>query len=363
MEAVILIVLCLLIVMIPVGRTRAQAERCSDPTGGWQETPPEAVGIDAVRLAEGEAAIPERLPYLRSLLVVRHGCLAYERYFGGTDADTLFNSYSVSKSVTATLIGMAVAEGEIEAINTPIADYLANVPTNKQRITIDNLMKMLSGIGWDEDDVKDITGMLELQRDEVSYILSLPQTRRPGTFWNYSTADSHLLSAVLTGATGESAFDYATPRLFAPLGITGIRWTQDANGINLGGTQVFWRARDMAKFGLLYLNGGTWDGERLLPAEWIDYVTTPQLPDPTIYELAYGAQWWIVSLPDYPRMYAAVGYGGQYVLYSPEYDAVIVTTSNSYLQPPNTYISGEEASAHVTAILHFLRDYVLPAMS
>jgi CubicO group peptidase (beta-lactamase class C family) len=352
-----------LIVLLPM-QAQAQADNCPDPTGDWQERSPGELGIDAARLAEGEATIEEALPYLRSLVVVRHGCLAYERYFGDAAADTLFNSYSVTKSVTATLIGIAIAERKIGSLRDPIADYLtAEVPPAKRRITIDNLLKMLSGIGWDEDRAEDISGMLALNRDEVGYILELPQVHRPGSFWNYSTADSHLLSAVLTGATGESAFDYATSHLFAPLGIAGVRWTQDANGINLGGTQVFWRARDMAKFGLLYLNGGVWDDQRIVPAEWIEYVTTPQLADPTIYELAYGAHWWIVSLPGYPRMYAASGYGGQYIIVAPHLDAVIVTTANSYIQPPNIYIAGDTALAHGTAILHYVRDVVLPAFT
>ncbi len=359
----LLLLFSLLIVVLPLP-TQGQAMSCPDPTQSWQERASDDMDIDVAGLTEGEPQIAETLPFLRSLLVVRHGCLVYERYFADASADTLFNSYSVTKSVTATLIGMAIDEGKIGSVHDEMATYItATVPPADRRISIDNLLKMLSGIGWNEDDPKDITGMLELKRDEVAYILSLPLSHRPGTFWNYSTADSHLLSAIMTGASGETELAYATPRLFAPLGIANVRWTQDANGFNLGGTQLFWQARDMAKFGLLYLHGGIWNDKIVLSKDWIDYVTTPQLADPTIYTLAYGAHWWIVSLPDYPRMFAAVGYGGQYIIVAPQQDMVIVTTANSYIQPPNLYISGLEATRQQEAILDYVATFILPSIS
>jgi CubicO group peptidase (beta-lactamase class C family) len=307
--------------------------------------------------------IAQEMPFLRSILVVRRGCLVYERYFDGATPETLFNVFSVTKSVTSALIGIAIEEGIISSVNDPIGQFLPNfiaVDDPKFTITIEHLLKMLSGLGWNED--RHIGGMLSLDRDETRYILQLPLDHRPGTWWNYSTADSHLLSVILTEATEMSALEYGMLRLFAPLGISEMRWTEDADGYNLGGTQIFWQARDLAKFGLLYLNEGVWDGQQLIPTDWISFTTTPQLKNPAIYELSYAAHWWRVHVGEYPPMFAAVGYGGQYVIVAPEQEMVIVTTANSYVLPPDSYLSAYDARQHEEAILDYVEMYILPAV-
>lgn len=357
------LLLSIVILLGATFRLDAAQVTCESPTHGWQVVAPEEVGIDGDLLAVGEAEIEQDLPYLRSVSVVRHGCLAYERYFGGTDAGTLFNGFSVTKSVTATLIGMAIAEGYIASVNDSIGDYLS-LPEDDphQSTTIAHLLKMLSGIDWDESSAADIGGMLQATRNEVDYILGLPLARRPGTHWNYSTADSHLLSALLTAAVGESTYDYAMPRLFEPLGIHDIHWESDSQGINFGGTQLFWRARDMLKFGQLYLQGGEWDGETLIAPDWIAFVTRPQLADPAVYELSYAAHWWHALIGDYPPMHAAVGYGGQFIFVAPEQDMVIVITANSYVRPPDVYISGAQEQRQEQGILGYLERVLLPAI-
>ncbi|MBE0688754.1 MAG: serine hydrolase [Anaerolineae bacterium] len=361
MKRILLIVIVGL--LSAIFRLDAAQVTCESPTHGWQVVAPEEVGLDGDRLAAGEAVIDQDLPYLRSVSIVRHGCIAYERYFGGADADTLFNGFSVTKSVTGTLIGMAIDEGYIASVNDPIGDYLTLPEDDPHRqITIAYLLKMLSGIDWDESSAADIGGMLEATRDEVAYILGLPLTQRPGTHWNYSTADSHLLSALLTAAVGESTYDYAAMRLFEPLGIHGIHWESDSSGINFGGTQLFWRARDMLKFGQLYLQGGVWDGETLIAPDWVAYVTRPQLADPSIYELSYAAHWWHALIGDYPPMHAAVGYGGQFIFVAPEQDVVIVITANSYVRPPDVYISGVQEQRQEQGILDYVERFILPAV-
>jgi CubicO group peptidase (beta-lactamase class C family) len=267
--------------------------------------------------------------------------------------------------VTATLVGIAIEEGQIESVDVPIADYLPEEHFTddnlRKTITVDHLLKMLSGLGWHEDG--HIGGMLRLQRDEIGFILGLPMDYLPGTHWLYSTADSHLLSGVLTEATGETALDYGNHRLFDPLGISDIRWTEDAEGYNLGGTQLFLRSADMARLGLLYLRNGVWDGEQIVPAQWIEYVTEPQLSDPSAYEWSYAAHWWHIYLDGYPAMSAASGYGGQYIILVPEYDLVIVTTANSYIShEPEVYISGTRQLRQVEAILDLVEGVILPAV-
>ena len=341
----------------------AQPVECAPPTPVWQTAALETVGVDAELIAEGEAEIANDLPFVRSVLIVRHGCLAYERYFGGANANTRFNGFSVTKSVTGTLIGIALEEGVIDSVEDIIGGYLALADDDPHRtIRISHLLRMLSGIDWDETSAADIGGMLDAERDEVGYILGLPLAHAPGTFWNYSSADSHLLSAVLTAAAGESTVEFAERRLFDPLGITDYAWMNDSSGINFGGTQLFWRARDMAKFGQLILQDGDWNGESIVPADWIAYMTRPQLANPAIYELSYAAHWWHARLGDFPPMSAASGYGGQLIFVAPEQDMVIVITANGYRREPDQYISGAQEAHQREAILDYIETFILPAL-
>ncbi len=340
-----------------------QSVECATPLDEWQTAAPEDVGINADLLTEGESQIEMEMPFLRSLLIVRRGCLVYERYFGGADKGTRFNGFSITKSVTGTLIGMSIEEGLIESVNDPLADYLElSEDDAHRRIRITHLLHMLSGIDWDETSAADIGGMLTAQRDEIGYILSLPQAHIPGTYWNYSTADSHLLSAVLSAAAGESTAEFAQAHLFDPLAISSVEWATDSAGINFGGTQLFWRARDMAKFGQLYLQNGEWNAEQVVPSAWIAYLTRPQLADPSIYELSYAAHWWHTRLGDFPPMSAASGYGGQLIFVAPDQDMVIVITANGYRIEPDSYISGVQEARQREAILDYVEQFILPAV-
>jgi CubicO group peptidase (beta-lactamase class C family) len=357
-------VLCVMFVLLGVQHLVApvQPADCALPTDQWETMAPEDAGMDSETLADGETKIGSIMPYLRSVVVVRHGCIVYERYFEDAGVDVRQNGFSVTKSVTGTLIGIAIAEDEIGSAADSIAAYLPLSDGDHRRgITLSHLLHMLSGLGWEETSGAHIGGMLALARDEVAFILDLPLDRRPGTHWNYSTADSHLLSAVLARATGGSTLDYARSHLFGPLGIENIEWTADADGVNLGGTQLFWTPRDMAKFGLLSLRGGDWDGEQVVSSNWIDFLTEPQLDTPSIFELSYAAHWWHVVIDDVEPMFTALGYGGQYVLVSRDLDLVVVTTADSSTSA-GAYISAATARRHEEAILNYIEDYILAAV-
>lgn len=360
---VLMLAACAFLLSSPSAPLGAQSVECATPTGEWETVTPQAVGIDAAWIAEGETHIADELPFVRSVLIVRHSCLVVEHYFGGADEQTRFNGFSITKSVMGTLIGIALADGVIGSVEDSVGEYLT-LPDDDphQRIRISHLLKMLSGIDWDETSAADIGGMLAAQRDEVAYILGLPQAHAPGTVWNYSTADSHLLSAVLTAAAGESSADFAQAHLFDPLGITDVEWMSDSTGINFGGTQLFWRPRDMAKFGQLYLQNGDWNGEQVIPADWVAYVTRPQLANPSIYELSYAAHWWHARLSDFPPMSAASGYGGQLIFVASEQGLVIVITAKGYRREPDLYISGEQEARQREAILDYVEAFILPAV-
>ena len=335
------------------------AETCDYPEEIWQNAALAEAGFDAQQ-REALEAVSEELPFLRSLLIVRHKCLVFERYFAEADAETLLNTFSITKSVTGLLIGMAIEEGAIAGVHDRIAPYLSRFTSNglsAGRMTVNHLLKMLSGIDWNED--REIGGMLALDRSETAYILGLPRTYTHGERWNYSTADSHLLSAVLTGATEMSALEFAQSRLFDPLRIQDVRWTSDWDGINLGGTQLYLRSQDIARLGLLVLDRGNWDGDQLIPEDWITMLLRPQLSDPSAYQLSYAAHWWHLRLEDQAPMSAALGYGGQYIIIAPALDMVVVAMSNSYIRPPDRYISASQARQQEQAILDYLEERIL----
>ncbi|MBK9121587.1 MAG: serine hydrolase [Chloroflexi bacterium] len=359
MRRSVVVLLCLAVI---VGLTAgAQDAACGLPTHGWETAVPEAVGLDGARLESSETTVEDELPFVRSVLVIRHGCLAYEQYYGDVDADEAVNVFSVTKSVTATLVGIALTEDAIGSVHDSIADYLDLEADNpRAAITVRHLLWMLSGLGWEEGRLAHIGGMLAGTRDEVGFILGLPLDHVPGTTWNYSTADSHLLSAILTAVTGVPTSDFAAEKLFGPLGIVPEEWQADSDGINFGGTQLWLTPRDMAKFGLLILADGRWGDEELVSPDWIAFMIRPQLADPSEYRQSYAAHWWYTLFDGYAPMAAAVGYGGQFILVAPELDTIIVVTASS--TRGSSYISGAASAQQVEDILDYIELSVLPAL-
>jgi len=187
---------------------------------------------------------------------------------------------------------------------------------------------------------------------------------KPGATWNYSELDYQLASAAVEGATGRSLKDYAAEHLFAPLGITAFDWSADASGHTVGGATLHLTARDMAKLGYLYLNGGQWDGQQIVPTDWVRLTTTPQATG--VYSDTgqttpiewYGMGWWTWS----PRLFAgtraisARGYGGQLIVFLPAYDTVVVTTADGTVEP-------DEAALQERAAYGLIIDKVLPALT
>jgi CubicO group peptidase (beta-lactamase class C family) len=157
--------------------------------------------------------------------------------------------------------------------------------------------------------------------DWVQYMLDLPMAEEPGTHFEYCNGGSFLLSAILQETTGRTALEYAGERLFGPLGISDVTWLANPQGISVGWGEVRMRPHDMLKIGYLYLNEGRWEGEQIVPVEWVAASTRRHI-DGTLQD-GYGYQWWIAE----PDVYMALGYSGQYILVAPELDMVVVFTS------------------------------------
>ncbi len=287
------------------------------PTGDLPATVDRAAIDAAVDVAFGPRDDPKPV---RSIVVAQGGRIVYERYHPLDGPDTVFDSYSVAKSFTSALIGLLVSDGRL-ALDEPAPVPEWQDPTDpRHAITVRDLLQMSSGLQWDEDGESDILGMFE-SPDAASYVASKPLESPPGTRWEYSTGTTVLLVGIAAAELGgcEATTEYLNERLLDPIGIATDQLSNDAAGCWVGGFGADMTATDFARFGLLYLRGGEWDGEQILPTSWIDESRFPAATKPT-----YGLQWWLE--PD-RGLFRARGVFGQEIVVVPDRDLVIVTNS------------------------------------
>ena len=295
---------------------------------GWRVSTPRAQGTDSARLAAAFHAVAEQpaLSTVRSLLVARHGALVAEGYFGGADRTQLHDLRSVIKSVTALLVGIAIARGELPGVRVRMAAYYpreigGDADPALRAITLEDLLTMRAGLGWDEHAHADADpNTMYRAPSSVGWVLRHAVAEPPGRVFRYSTGNSQLVAGVLARATGRSGAAYAQEYLFRPLGITRARWDAHGDGITYGGVRLFLTARDLAKLGQLCLQDGWWAGRQVVPAWWVRAATRPHARAP---EGPYGYAWWVR-----PLGYAAAGYGGQYVYVLPADGVVVVLTAD-----------------------------------
>lgn len=252
----------------------------------------------------------------------------------GESEQALHRLNSITKSVLALLIGIALERGELDSLDRPVAAWLPGVPEDKRAITLRHLITITDGLDWPE--WGDWDGQPTPMYDSpnwVAFVLGRPVKAPPGAAMAYNSGCSQLLSAVLQRATGLTTEAYAARHLFAPLGIKDWLWLSDAQGIVIGGFGLSLRGRDLFKLGLLMLRRGLWERRQLVPAAWIDRITAP-LHHTYDHVGSYGYHWWIytggTSEPASPHTYFAMGYGGQYLFVVPEHELVVSFTSNLY---------------------------------
>jgi len=304
-------------------------------------------------ISEGLAQLDESRTR-QAFILIRNGQIVYEEYFNDSSVTDSNNVASVSKSILSALLGIAMNQGHIISAEEPIATYLPQYfedETDPQKLdwTIRDLLTMSHGLAWTEN-ISD--RQLNGSDDVVGDILELPIIDEPGTYFNYSTGVSHVLSAVLTEATGMSTCEYAHTYLFEPMGIETEFWGVDSQGYFTGGHSVSITAREIAKFGMLFLNEGNWFGEQLVPGWWVVASTTPRIDIGNSYA-GYGYYWWLNRIAGYD-MYSALGYGGQLLHVIPDLNVVLVTTHTTR---GNRRDFAEEAESY-----EFIRNYLIPAI-
>lgn len=320
--------------LTPTSTPTSTATPTSTPTSTPTPTPfwstrtstPEKQGIDSAMLVRMFNYIADQEAEIHSVLVIRNGVVVTEAYFWPYNRDRVHGLASCTKSFLSALVGIAVDEGYL-SLEDRALDYfpdrtIKNDSPLKREITVEDLLRMRSGLDWPESSVsyssgRNILGEMMRSRDWVQFVLDRPMATTPGSMFNYSTGDSQILGAILDKATGMSVQKFARTRLFEPLGVSPShwRWTSAPEGVAFGGGGLRMTPPEMAKFGYLYLQGGVWEGEQIVPAEWIEASVTPP---------QYGYQWWRLANGGY----AALGYGGQRIAVVPHLDLVVVITGS-----------------------------------
>ena len=352
------------------------------PNDGWRTTLPELQGFNSNKLSEIEGYLTKNFPSYQSLMIIKNGYLVYElcnkkpyenfssliyRSIMSTavqlskkskeslveEHGECHNLRSATKSIMSILLGIALDKKYISSIDEKIyrllPDYNFEKNTLKKEITIEHLITMKSGLASIEKGANALK-FIFCNGDWVKHILDLPLESRPGEKFEYNSANTHLLSAIISKATGMSTYNFANKYLFQPLGIRNVYWEKDKKGINFGGGNLFMTTQDLAKIGYLYLNNGIWDGEIIISKSWIEESLKSRYK--WIYGFHYGYLWYTRTEKSEESgkeviTYSASGYGGQKVFVIPELDIVMAATSKASFTGDSSYFLDNIISKYI----------------
>ena len=288
-----------------------------------------------------------------SLLVLHEGKIVYERYACGRDESTAQPMFSVTKSVLSAMVGVAIGDGYITGVDQKVIGFFPDAviepgQESKRDMTIEHLLQQRSGLPGDSDDGHVIWWEAE---DTGLAALMTPQHSAPGTRFSYSSGPGcQTLSAVIQRAAGMNLFEYAQLKLFGPLGMDSVVWDAPEDGLNYGGFGISMTPRDMLRFGYLFLNNGNWNGQQIIPA---DYVAASAPPAGTNHGYLF---WEYLNQPRHSQSYSASGAFGQFIIVMPEHEVVIVRTGS-----PGPMTRTVNRLAYESALFEFLfMSLVLP---
>ena len=335
----------------------------------WEVSTPAEQGLDPMLVAEIYLNAAE-LETLYSLLVIKNGHLIAEGYFNEGAVDRKNQLQSATKSYTSALVGIALDQGCLSSVDQRMMDFFPEfvgqiTDPRKEQITIRDMLQMLSGYPFEETDPALFEALLS--GDYLPLIVGFPLTRDPGTEFQYSNVTSHLLGVIVARACDTDLKSYAQEHLFSPIDSElGDDWIQDRDGYYIGLAGMHVTARDMAKFGLLYLDDGEYEGKQVLSADWVrDSLQrysegmnfSGWIPGITsrygyIRDLGYGYQWWSGRAGDRYFNYAS-GHGGQYIVLLDELNMVIVATADPFWQQHD-----DESWKHESAVIELVGKFI-----
>jgi CubicO group peptidase (beta-lactamase class C family) len=308
-----------------------------DAGGDWEVSTPQEQDLDPELIADLYKNAAE-LSSLYGLLVIKNGKLVAEEYFNGSSAREKAVLASVTKSYTSALVGIAIEQGCLSGVDQKMIDFFPEYAgeikdPRKEQITIDDMLKMHSGYPWEEY-YPPYLDRLFSSWSWIPHIVDFPLTSDPGTEFGYSNMTAHLLAVIVSRACDVDVQAYGQEYLFTPIGAHAGSWPTDASGYRFGSGDISFTARDMAKFGLLYLNGGEFEGNQILPAEYVN--ASLQSYSKNIYgnrlgnylrRIGYGYLWWSAKAGRHEFHYAW-GHGGNLIVLVEDLDMVIVTTAD-----------------------------------
>lgn len=295
----------------------------------WSPVGPLSAQPASGSVLPGLQARAAALPRLRSLLVSRRGELVAEYYARGVRATTPANIKSASKSLIATLTGIALDRGLITSVRQPVATWFPELRQDKDprkaRITIEDLLTMRAGL---ESTSGRNYGRWVQSPNWVRFALSRPMVAAPGDQMQYSTGSSHVLSAILTRVSGVSTWQFAQEALARPLGFTLAKWPQDPQGLYFGGNDMLLTPRQMVAVGEMWLKRGQVNGRQVVPAAWVDTSCVARTRSVFDSTREYGYGWWTQAFEGGTACFAW-GYGGQYIMVFRDLDLVVTATSST----------------------------------
>jgi CubicO group peptidase (beta-lactamase class C family) len=327
----------------------------------WKVSTPEEQGLDPMLVAEMYYDAAE-LETIYSLLVIKNGYLIAEDYFNEGSVDQKDRLQSMTKSYTSALVGIALEEGCISSVDQKMLDFFPEVAgkitdPRKEQVTIRNMLEMRAGYPNEETHPDLWAGLLSGRYPPL--IEEFPLVSDPGTGFHYSNLTSNWLGIIVDRACGMNLKAYAEEHLFSPLDVEAGEWGQDAEGHNNGCGDLHLTARDAAKFGLLYLNDGVYEGNQIVPADWVhDSLQTYSVNEAFVKkvgrfrDIGYGYQWWSADAGKH-HVNFAWGHGGQLMVLVDEFDMVIVTTAYPFWLEHN-----DESWKHEKAIMTMVSEFV-----
>jgi CubicO group peptidase (beta-lactamase class C family) len=306
------------------------------PGEDWEISTPEAQGLDPMLVAKLYSNAL-KVETIQALLVVRKGRLIAERYFHGGSLEQETRIQSVTKSYTSALVGIALDRGFLTGLDQRMMEFFPELAgritdPRKNLITIRQMLQMRAGYPWEES-TRELFELL-YSGFRPSNLIDVPLVREPGSGFDYSNLTSHLLGVIVARAAGMNLKSFAEAHLFGPLGVEPAEWIQDWEGYRNGHADLYFTAREMARFGQLYLDGGEYEGKQLVPSEWVRDSLKTYTENAWRYRvgrnvsnLGYGYQWWSARAGKH-RYNLAWGHGGQQIALVDEVEMVIVVKAD-----------------------------------
>ena len=272
-----------------------------DLADGWQVDSLASVNINESLLSEMVDEVQSgRYGFVHSILIIKDDHLVFEKYFNSYTWEMFQDIRSCTKSVTSTLIGIALDKGYISSVDVRLFSFFPEYNnlnnSQKDKITLSHVLSMTSGLDWDEwqypyNDPRNPWNQMTNTDDWLEFVLSMSCIYEPGERWFYNSGGSMLLSGIIRNSTGLQAKEFGLQNLFRPLGISEYIWNSNSAGLTMTYSNLFIRPRDMAKIGYIYINNGEWNGAKILSEEWITEATRDRIMT-TSGDAAYAYQWW-----------------------------------------------------------------------